>query len=112
MAETSLAFFFLSLQNIQAEANIQLILVYLFVFHCLWFCQASTAWKKFWILGVSSGLIFFVSLVFVFERERKGIGRGWGELGKGNVSVLETYKQLQKKCQFKRLRTVTKLFQS
>lgn len=35
MAETSLAFFFLSLQNIQAEANIQLILVYLFVFRCL-----------------------------------------------------------------------------
>lgn len=42
-------------QNIQAEANIQLILVCLFVFHCLKACQALTFWKKFSVLGVASG---------------------------------------------------------
>ena len=38
------------------------------------------------------------------------MGRRWGCLGKGNISVWKIYKQLQSKCKCKRLKTTEKYF--
>lgn len=40
----------------------------------------------------------------------EGIRRIWADFGKGSTSVREIYKQLQTKCNFKKLKTAAKIF--